>query len=120
MTELVADLDRSGPVPFYFQAAHSIEQAITNGDSARETDSTTRSARPAGSGSPDPPMRRAIAELVDKGLLVRKRGVGTQVVHGLITRPVALSSLFEDLRDQHHARPPRPSPAARTTNSLGW
>jgi DNA-binding GntR family transcriptional regulator len=46
-------------------------------------------------------MRRAIAELVDKGLLVRKRGVGTQVVHGLITRPVELSSLFEDLRDQY-------------------
>ena len=34
-------------------------------------------------------MRRAIAEMVDKGMLVRKRGVGTQVVQGLVTRPVA-------------------------------
>jgi DNA-binding GntR family transcriptional regulator len=42
-------------------------------------------------------MRRAIQELVDKGLLVRKRGVGTQVVHGQVTRSVELTSLFDDL-----------------------
>ena len=43
-------------------------------------------------------MRRAIQELVDKGLLVRNRGVGTQVVHGQVKRPVELTSLFDDLR----------------------
>ena len=46
-------------------------------------------------------MRQAIQELVRKGMLVRKRGVGTQVVQGHsgadITRPVALSSLYDDL-----------------------
>src|SRR4051812_34902814 len=42
-------------------------------------------------------MRRAIQELVDKGMLVRKRGVGTQVVHGQVTRPVELTSLYDDL-----------------------
>ena len=46
-------------------------------------------------------MRRAIQELVDKGLLVRKRGVGTQVVHGQVTRPVELTSLFDDLANHH-------------------
>jgi DNA-binding GntR family transcriptional regulator len=46
-------------------------------------------------------MRRAIQELVDKGLLVRKRGVGTQVVHGQVTRPVELTSLFDDLTTHH-------------------
>jgi len=35
--------------------------------------------------------------LVGQGLLVRKRGVGTQVVRGRIDRPVKLSSLFDDL-----------------------
>ena len=34
-----------------------------------------------------PTTRRAIQELVDKGLLVRKRGVGTQVVQNPVHRP---------------------------------
>ena len=46
-----------------------------------------------------PTMRRAIQELVSKGLLVRKRGVGTQVVHsrGRVRREVELTSLYDDL-----------------------
>jgi DNA-binding GntR family transcriptional regulator len=50
-----------------------------------------------------PTMRSAIQELVDKGVLVRKRGVGTQVVQGPINRTVQLTSLFDDLAraDQH-------------------
>jgi GntR family transcriptional regulator len=44
-----------------------------------------------------PTTRRAIAELVGQGLLVRRRGVGTQVVRGRIDRLVKLSSLFDDL-----------------------
>ena len=44
-----------------------------------------------------PTTRRAIQELVDQGLLVRKRGIGTQLVHDEITRPLQLSSLFDDL-----------------------
>lgn len=53
---------------------------------------------------PDPP-RRAIAELVGRGVLVRKRGVCTQVVRGRIDRQVKLSSLFDDLaRTQQHPK----------------
>ena len=44
-----------------------------------------------------PTTRRAIQELVDKGLLVRKRGVGTQVVRAQFRRDEKLSSLNEDL-----------------------
>jgi DNA-binding GntR family transcriptional regulator len=44
-----------------------------------------------------PTMRRAIQELVAKGLLVRKRGIGTQVVHREVKRQVELTSLFDDL-----------------------
>ncbi len=44
-----------------------------------------------------PTMRRAIQELVERGVLVRKRGVGTQVVQGPITRSVQLTSLHDDL-----------------------
>jgi GntR family transcriptional regulator len=45
-----------------------------------------------------PTMRRAIEYLVDRGLLVRRRGVGTQVVQPKVRRPVELSSLYDDLR----------------------
>jgi DNA-binding GntR family transcriptional regulator len=34
---------------------------------------------------------------VGRGLLVRKRGIGTQVVHTKITREVELTSLYDDL-----------------------
>jgi DNA-binding GntR family transcriptional regulator len=50
-------------------------------------------------------MRQAISYLVDKGLLVRKRGVGTQVIHGGVRRSVELTSLYDDLiRDHKHPR----------------
>jgi DNA-binding GntR family transcriptional regulator len=44
-----------------------------------------------------PTTRRAIQYLVERGMLVRKRGVGTQVVHPKVRRPVELSSLYDDL-----------------------
>ena len=42
-------------------------------------------------------MRRAIEYLVGRGLLLRKRGIGTQVVHAKVTREVELTSLYDDL-----------------------
>src|SRR4029453_15565704 len=54
-------------------------------------------------------------------MLVRKRGVGTQVVHPKVRRPVELTSLYDDLaktaRDppteiRPRATPPAPNPAA--------
>src|SRR2546429_4402936 len=44
-----------------------------------------------------PTMRRALEYLVGRGLLVRKRGIGTQVVHTKIAREVELTSLHDDL-----------------------
>jgi DNA-binding GntR family transcriptional regulator len=44
-----------------------------------------------------PTVRRAIQDLVDDGLLVRRRGVGTQVVNDQVRRPFTLTSLYEDL-----------------------
>src|SRR5215213_8573460 len=44
-----------------------------------------------------PTVRRAVQELVDKGLLVRKRGVGTQVIQPHVRRSVELTSLYDDL-----------------------
>jgi DNA-binding GntR family transcriptional regulator len=97
VAELFLDLDRSSPVPLYFQVAQQIEQAIECGDlgpGARLDNEIQLADR---FGLSRPTMRRAIQELVGKGLLVRKRGVGTQVVHGQVKRSVELTSLYDDL-----------------------
>ncbi|WP_338074641.1 GntR family transcriptional regulator [Kineococcus vitellinus] len=104
MDDLFDDLDRSSPVPLYFQVARQIEQAIEGGKlppGSRLENEITLADR---LGLSRPTMRRAIQQLVDKGLLVRKRGVGTQVVHGQVTRPVELTSLHDDLA-AHGQRP---------------
>ena len=42
-------------------------------------------------------MRRALQELVDQGLLVRRRGIGTTVVQPNVNRSLAFTSLHDDL-----------------------
>ncbi len=42
-------------------------------------------------------MRRAMQHLVDKGLVTRRRGIGTRVVQPKLRRPLELTSLFDDL-----------------------
>ncbi|GAB7106015.1 GntR family transcriptional regulator [Streptomyces phaeofaciens JCM 4814] len=90
-------LDRSSPVPLYYQLAQQLESAIEHGALApgnllgNEIDLSTRL------GLSRPTVRQAIQSLVDKGLLVRRRGVGTQVVHSQVKRPLELSSLYDDL-----------------------
>jgi GntR family transcriptional regulator len=90
-------LDRSSPVPLYYQFAQQLEAAIGRGTLApgdllgNEIDLSVRL------GLSRPTVRQAIQSLVDKGLLVRRRGVGTQVVHSKVRRPLELSSLYDDL-----------------------
>ena len=91
------DLDRSGPVPLYFQVAQKIEGAIMNGTLPAGSRLENEVSLGDRLGLSRPTVRRAIQDLVDKGLLVRRRGIGTQVVHGQVTRGVELTSLYEDL-----------------------
>jgi len=96
-SDLFRDLDRSGPIPLYYQVATRIEEAIREGRlpaGAKLENEVALSERLRLS---RPTVRRAIQDVVDKGLLVRRRGIGTQVVHGEITRQVELTSLHEDL-----------------------
>lgn len=90
-------LDRSSPVPLYFQVAEQFERAILDGTIAPGERIANEIALANDLGLSRPTMRQAIQVLVDKGMLVRKRGVGTQVVHGKIRRSVELTSLFDDL-----------------------
>src|SRR5664279_2274628 len=90
-------VDRSSPVPLYFQLAQQLEDAITDGrltpgmrihtevDLARQL----RLSRPT--------VRQAMEYLVDKGVIARRRGAGTRVVSSGVRRPLELSSLHDDL-----------------------
>jgi DNA-binding GntR family transcriptional regulator len=90
-------VDRSSPVPLYFQLAQQLEAAIERGALTPGTLLGNEIELAARLGLSRPTVRQAIQSLVDKGLLVRRRGVGTQVVHSQIKRPLELSSLYDDL-----------------------
>ncbi|CAA9334728.1 MAG: Transcriptional regulator, GntR family [uncultured Friedmanniella sp.] len=97
MRELDITLDRNSPVPLYHQLAQSIEHAITSGVLAPGDRLENELSLTSRLGLSRPTARQAIQELVKKGLLVRKRGVGTQVVRSQFRRDERLSSLNEDL-----------------------
>lgn len=94
---IAVDIDRSSPVPLYHQLAQAIEAAIRDGELAPGDRFENELALASRLSLSRPTTRRAIQELVDKGLLVRKRGVGTQVVQNPVHRRVELTSLFDDL-----------------------
>ena len=90
-------IDRMSPVPLYHQFAQQLEQAIEDGLLlpgaliGNEIDLAGRL------GLSRPTVRQGIKALVEKGLLVRSRGVGTRVVHSTVRRPLGLTSLYDDL-----------------------
>jgi DNA-binding GntR family transcriptional regulator len=99
LAALAGTLDRSNEAPLYQQIADEIQVLIESGAFPRGSlfGNEIELARQLGVSRPT--MRRAIKVLVDQGMLVRRRGVGTQVVQGHISRPAKLTSLFEDLTE---------------------
>ncbi|MCE0537473.1 GntR family transcriptional regulator [Kineosporia rhizophila] len=93
----VIRIDRSSPVPLYRQIARQLEQAVAGGDLVPGDRLETEVALAAELGLSRPTVRQAIQLLVDQGLLVRKRGAGTQVVHAQVRRALELTSLHDDL-----------------------
>jgi DNA-binding GntR family transcriptional regulator len=94
---LALTVDRSSPVPLYFQVAQQLEQAIETGHLEPGSRLGNEIELAGRLGLSRPTVRQAIQSLVDKGLLVRRRGVGTQVVHSQVKRPLELTSLYDDL-----------------------
>jgi DNA-binding GntR family transcriptional regulator len=98
-------IDRASPVPLYFQVAQQLQALIETGVLPPGTRLSNEITMADQFGLSRPTMRQAMQHLVDKGLLARKRGVGTQVVTNRIRRQVELTSLFEDLeREDRHPR----------------
>jgi DNA-binding GntR family transcriptional regulator len=94
---LPIQVDRSSPVPLYFQVAQHLEHMIESGELPMGTRLENETDLAGRLGLSRPTMRRAIEYLVGRGLLIRKRGIGTQVVHTKVTRQVELTSLYDDL-----------------------
>jgi DNA-binding GntR family transcriptional regulator len=94
-------LDRSSPIPLYFQIAENLKRAIEDGALQpgdrldNELDLTERL------GVSRPTVRQAVQRLVEQGLVIRKRGLGTVVQPPRILRSVALTSLYDDLLASH-------------------
>jgi GntR family transcriptional regulator len=85
--ELFTDLDRTGPVPLYFQISSRLERAIRDG------------VIPAGARLEN---EISIGERLGLSRPTVRRGIGTQVVQARVSRPVELTSLHEDLTRVGH------------------
>jgi DNA-binding GntR family transcriptional regulator len=96
------DIDKSSPVPLYSQIADQLEEAINDGTLAPGQSLESEVALAGRLSVSRPTLRQAVERLVEKGLIVRRRGVGTVVVGRQMKRSVALSSLFDDLRVAGH------------------
>ena len=98
-------LDHTSPVPLYHQAARLLEEAIEDGRLPRGAKLESELDLAEQLGISRPTMRAAIKQLVDKGLLIRRRGIGTTVAPRPVRRAVALTSLYDDLKRE--GREPR-------------
>lgn len=90
-------VDRTSPVPLYFQVSQHLENAIADGTIPPGTLFENEIGLAEQLGVSRPTMRRAMQHLVEQGLIVRRRGVGTRVVQPTVRRPLRLSSLYDDL-----------------------
>src|SRR5260221_7478925 len=96
-------LARTSPIPLYFQIAENLKEAIEAGTIApgERLDNELGLAEQLGVSRPT--VRQAIQRLVQQGLVVRRRGLGTVVVGPRILRPVALTSLYDELAADQRA-----------------
>jgi DNA-binding GntR family transcriptional regulator len=100
--DAVADLritldDRSSPRPLHALLAARLQELIETGSLpvGARIENEVRLAERLGISRPT--MRRAMQHLVDRGLVFRKPGFGTEVVTPAVRRPVELTSLYDDL-----------------------
>src|SRR6266853_3408566 len=92
-------LDKASPVPLYYQLAQNMETDIRSGrlSSGSHLDNEIELASQLGVSRPT--VRRAIGLLANRGLVIRRHGIGTLVVPVRVRRPVRLSSLYDDLQE---------------------
>ena len=92
------NIDRQSPIPIYYQIMNQLREKITTGEYTidtplppeRELVETYHVSRMT--------IRQAILELVNEGLLIRRRGIGTFVAPPKLEQPLnSLTSFTEDM-----------------------
>ncbi len=96
-------IDRASPVPLYHQLAEQMTEAIESGTLKPGDPFENELALADRLNLSRPTVRRAIGELVSRGLLVRRRGVGTTVANRVVHRRDELTSLWDDLERTQRA-----------------
>ncbi len=95
---LQVQMDRDSATPLHAQISEPLELLILSGKIPMNTlieDEVSMAKRLEVS---RPTTRRALQDLVNRGLLTRRRGVGTRVTPPQIHRPLGLTSLNSDLQ----------------------
>ena len=100
MPELAITTDRYSPVPLWHQIATQLANAIDAGqlrrgdhlDNELELCERWQVSRPT--------VRKAIQTMVERGLMLRRRGIGTVVISNSAHRPTRLADLHDDLTGQ--------------------
>ncbi len=90
-------VDRASPVPLWHQLARQLTAAVDDGRLQPGDPVENEVALAARLAVSRPTVRRAMQELVDQGLVVRRRGIGTTVANRKVHRRAVLSSLHDDL-----------------------
>ncbi|MCI6583833.1 MAG: GntR family transcriptional regulator [Mobiluncus sp.] len=93
-------LDRNSPVPLYHQIAQPIEDMILSGQLTPGTRLEDELSMARRLNVSRPTARRALQQLGDHGLLVRRRGVGTQVAPTRVHRPNQLQTVFDQMKSE--------------------
>lgn len=90
-------VDRRRAVPLWIQVAERLEAKIRCGELPPGERLPNELVLAEQFGVSRPTLRQAVDRLVEQGLLVRRRGVGTTVAGARFHRPLELTSLFDDL-----------------------
>ncbi len=90
-------VDPKSPTPLYMQLVQQIEQAVADGVLTPGDRIEGEPVLVNRLGISRATIRHAIDQLVDRGILMRKHGVGTQVVAANLARRSGLISLYDEL-----------------------
>ena len=84
-------------MPLYYQVAEQLQRLIESEELRPGSLLGNEVALAEQLGLSRPTMRAALQYLVDRGLVARRRGVGTVVLPPRVHRPAELTSLYDDL-----------------------
>jgi DNA-binding GntR family transcriptional regulator len=97
MDDVTVTVIHNSPVPLYHQIVDQLEGAIDDGRLEKGAFLPNENKLAEMWGVSRPTVRQGIQELVNRGMLVRRRGIGTQVVASQVKRRAQLTSLWDQL-----------------------